>query len=176
VSATLIRAILDAYEYFAQLPEPSGKLRTDAVKEGSGFGIGELPCFFVEVVRGNFGDDAGFAVPPRLQAPHLFDADGIGAAPLQDQNACVIGNGAPEDRLDAEMNPSQIQYRASVMLSNLSPSPLDLIDCTAAFSPFLETAKIAHVLVSQIVQGFACQRRSSAGGTVHKHGLVAIER
>jgi hypothetical protein len=27
-------------------------------------------------------------------------------------------------------------------------SPLDLIDCTSAFSPFLETAKIAHVRVS----------------------------
>jgi hypothetical protein len=41
-----------------------------------------------------------------------------------------------------------------VVLSNIVAISLDLIDCTAAFGPFLETAKIAHVLVSQIVQGF----------------------
>ncbi len=55
-------------------------------------------------------------------------------------------------------------------------SSLDLVDCTAAFSPFLETTKIADVFVPQIVQGFACQRRSSAGGAVYKRGPVAIER
>ena len=58
----------------------------------------------------------------------------------------------------------------------LDASYSGLLDRAAAIDPFLEATEIPHIFIAKILKGLAGECRSSAGGTVHKHRLISVER